>query len=239
MEKSKGLTKKMDQPLIRITGDSCLIRKFIFYVLFFILATGQSAKIPALQKNTLHKKRYLPAHVLAFPEGSYDHERKIFTNSGPYEIWSENKIYSWAKSQGVSVTADSDTAGLKFRRGIIFKPPGLFFELGIGEDEISEKDRLGWSLNLDMGFFKEDLNKESIRTNFKNYDNLIRYEVFVNGIPFKTIEIGYGRMVSSPVKIRIPFIRNSEGKVIVKIKLSNRVDNFGILYDAFLVKEMR
>ena len=231
--------KKITQLLIRITGNSNFKRKFIFYVLFFILTAGQSVGILALQKNVPHKKRYLPVHVLAFPEGSSDYKRKIWESSGPYEIWSEKKIHSWAESQGVSVTEDLDTAGLKFHRGVLFRPPGLFFELGIGEDEISGEERLGWVLNLDMGFFKEDPGKESISTNFENYDNLIRYEVFVNGIKFRTIEIGYGRTAKSPIKIRIPFIRNLEGKVMVKIKLSNRPDNFGILYDASLVREVR
>ncbi len=179
----------------------------------------------------------LSSHVFAFPKKNNDYENKIIGESGSYEIWHEKKIKSWAQSQGFLITENSPTNDLQFSRGIIFKPPGLFFELGIDAHNTSNEYRLGWILNLDMGFFLEDQNKDVISTNFKFYDNLIQYEIFVNDIHFKSIEIGYGRTTTSPVQLRIPFIRNREGKVIVKIKIANRPDNFGILYDASLSKK--
>ena len=189
----------------------------------------------AKEKTTI----VLSPRVLAFPEKNNDYKNKIIDESGSYEIWHEKKIKSWAQSQGFLVTENSPIGRVQFSRGIIFKPPGLFFKLGIDAYNASDEYRLGWILNLDMGFFREDQNKDVISTNFKFYDNFIRYEIFINDIHFKNIEIGYGKTIESPIQLRIPFIRNKEGRVIVKIQIANRPDNFGILYDASLSKEMR
>ena len=215
--------------------------------LIFVFCVQLGSNVSALNKDKTDPTNQqkdetttsLSHRVLAFPYNNDDYKSKIIETSGSYVIWHQKKIKSWTQSQGFSITENSSVDDLQFNRGIIFKPPGLFFELGIKTHDISEEYRLGWILNLDMGFFREDQNKDTISTNFKYYDNLIRYKIFVNDIHFKTVEIGYGRTTSSPVKLRIPFIRNREGRVVVKIKIANRPDNFGILYDASLTKEMR
>ncbi len=216
---------------------------FIFLINFFIYILFVtnivfSLEISKNKKTKAHSTTELPLHILAFPINTNNYLKKILENSGSYEIWNLKKISSWTQSQGFLITQDSPLNNLQFNRGIIFKPPGLFFELNIEAHINSPEDRLGWILNLDMGFFKEDRNKEIISTNFKNYENLICYEIFINEIHFRTIEIGYGKTHISPIKLRIPFIRNREGKIIVKIKMTNRPDNFGILYDASLTKEV-
>ena len=208
---------------------------FQFWVIFSFICSYHLSAEKVISKS--YASHSLPKHVLVFPKLSADHRHKILASSGVYKIWEQKKINAWAKSQGFDVTQDTPADNWQFRRAAVFQPPGMQFQLQI--DTTEKQNRLGWVLFLDMGFLKKDTNKAVISTNFKNYSNILRYEIFIDYIHFKTIEIGYGKTLASPLKLRLPFVRDRDGRILIDIKLANHADNFGILYDAFLVKEMR
>ena len=206
----------------------------IIFVTFF---NGFHAFNTQEERQGISKSYDLPRHVLGFPKLSTAYRQRISSSSKDYEIWSQKKLIDWARSQGFAITEDTDSGGYQFRRAVMFKPPGIQFYLQV--DTIGEQNQLGWLLFLDMGFFKEDTNKGIISTNFKRYNNILRYEIFVDHIYFKTVEVGYGKTQTSPLQLRLPFIRDRNGRVLVEIKLANHPNNFGILYDAFLAKELQ
>jgi len=176
----------------------------------------------------------LPEHVLAFPFGSEDYRQKITSDQEKATIWSEEKIMAWAKGQGFTVTTDQPDGGYQFRRGIVFHPPGLGFNLSTHLSPRGDQQRYGWKLVLDFGVFYPTPFEETLSTDFKYYENIIRYEIWIDNIYFQTVEMGYGITMKTPLVINIPYIRDDSGQVRIELRMKNHPDNFGILYDAYL-----
>ena len=177
--------------------------------------------------------RSLPQDVLAFPYASEDYKSKI-VNVEDTQIWSQKKLNKWAHSQGFLITEDSDDGGYQFGRGLVFYSPGISFRLVKRVDHRAGDHDFGWTLVLDMAL----IHQKKIRSMAYNkrfiYKNILRYEVWIDGIYYKTIEVGYNQTNRSPVKIHIPYIRDESGNVAIQIKMKNNPRNFGILYDAYL-----
>ncbi|MDH4198917.1 MAG: hypothetical protein OEV66_00910 [Spirochaetia bacterium] len=176
----------------------------------------------------------LPENVLAFPFGSEDYKSKIYMGLESSRIWSQEKIASWAQSNGFSVTQDAPDGGYQYQRGIIFHSPGLGFVLSAPVTMRGERQSRGWKLALDFGFLFSSPDEEVLSSDFKYYQNILRFEIWIDKIYFQTIEIGYGVTRSLPVEIEIPYIHDESGKLNIELRMKNHPANFGILYDAFL-----
>lgn len=204
-------------------------------ILLFISSTGDAQELhlsaPLTQYNDYNR---MPDDVLCFPSFSQDYRRKIESPIGHYEIWNEKAITRWAHAQGFSVSQDHADGGYQYKYGMIFYAPGLTFHLSVPKSSLS---LYGWKLILDMGFLQQSSRTQRLSNDFHNYENILRYNIYIDGIKYKTIEIGYGVSLNSPLEIPIPYIRNKSGKVTVRIELANHPNNFAILYDAFLARE--
>jgi hypothetical protein len=170
----------------------------------------------------------LPPEVLAFPEHSENYREKII--AGDYEIWSEERLQRWSSAQGLSVTPDSNAAGLNYHRAAIISAPGLTFRLRRPVTEKGSEFANGWILNLDIAAIRA----RDGQTNLARYSNLLDCEVLIDGVLYKTIRQGSHAFAQSPVKIPIPHIRSAEGVITVQLRLANHPRNFFFLYDAFL-----
>lgn len=176
-------------------------------------------------------ERPVPASVLAFPkEADYYHSEQ---NPG-IDIRSRANLVSWANGQGFTLSEDSPAGGYSYNRAVVFRSDGLRFRLTAPVDEKGSSSRAGWVLVLDMGLPVALQSKQNLTSDFRFYRNILRYDIYIDGIHHRRIEAGWGRTAQTPVTIPVPYIRNSEGYVNVEIRMNNHPDNFGILYDAFL-----
>jgi hypothetical protein len=176
----------------------------------------------------------LPLNLLAFPFGSQDYLQKITTNPEYLKVWSEKRIMAWAQEQGFFITEDSPEGGYQYKRGLIVKSPGLDFVLSAPVTARAESQAYGWKLVLDLGALYSPSFENRLTSNFNNYENILRYDIYIDDIYYKTIEMGYGISSPTPVIIEIPYIRDISGNVYVSIKLKNHPANFAVIYDAFL-----
>jgi len=179
----------------------------------------------------------LPEFVLAFPFGSNDYKHKIHEGLENSVIWSEQKIAAWAQSKGFLATPDHSDGGYQYRRGMVFHSPGLSFMLKTPLSAEGVAQAYGWQLILDCGVFYSNPFEEVLSSNFKFYENILRYEVWIDNIYYQTIEMGYGVTVRSPISISIPLVRDTSGVVSVELRMKNHPANFGIIYDAFLFQD--
>jgi len=189
----------------------------------------------ANSQSLLESQEYaLPENVFAFPFGSEDYRHKVNYGLDKATVWSEKKITSWSAGLGFSVTPDQPDGGYQFRRGIVFHPPGLGFTLSTPVSPRAERQRYGWKLVLDLGVFYSPPFEETLSTDFKHYENILRYEVWIDGLYYQTVEIGFGVSSKTPLTIEIPFVRDEDGLVRIELRMKNHPGNFGILYDACL-----
>lgn len=214
------------------------MKKFIIFVFlwsFFSFSILPQAIDLSAPLTTYQGQNKMPNEVLVFPSFSQDYLRKLKTPEGHYEIWSEQAIVDWAHAQGFSVSRDHPAGGHQYKFGIVFYAPGLEFYLQTPKNLLHESaSPVGWSLILDLGVLQPSNRLQKLSSDFHNYKNILRYTIFIEDIEYQTITIGYGKTITSPVQIDIPFIRNKSGKIKIEIKLANHPTNFGILYDAFL-----
>lgn len=201
------------------------IAGFILVLLMFLTAYRINAQID---------EEILPENVFAFPFGSEDYRHKVIYGLENSTIWSENKIKAWSEAQGFSVTEDQPDGGYQYRRGIVFHPPGLGFTLSTPVSQRAQLQRYGWKLVLDLGVFYSPPFEDTLSTDFKHYENILRYEIWIDNLYFQTVEIGYGVSVKTPVVIEVPYVRDPDGQVRIELRMKNHPSNFGILYDAFL-----
>ena len=184
--------------------------------------------------QSLYTPSDLPGHLLAFPFGSDDYQNKI-VNIGPEAvIWTQRKISTWARGQGFSITQDSPDGGYQFGRALLFYPPGIEFNLRAATTEKGEYHAHGWFLVLDMGFLLPQRGLRRLSSDFRYYENILRYEILIDHIVYKTVEIGYGVTEPAPIQIAIPYIRDRAGNVKIEIRMKNHPNLFGIIYDAYL-----
>ncbi|MDH4262556.1 MAG: hypothetical protein OEV78_05855 [Spirochaetia bacterium] len=210
-----------------------MMKKKVIYVFFTISLLFSFIRIYG-QINSEINDDILPESVLAFPFGNEDYKHKITYGLENAVIWSEKKIMAWCTAQGFSVTEDQPDGGYQYRRGIIFHPPGLGFNLTSSISQRGDDQRNGWKLVLDLGAFYSPPFEETLSTDFKHYENILRYEIWIDNIYYKTVEIGYGVSLKTPLTIEIPYIRDTSGVVRVELRMKNHPSNFGILYDAYL-----
>lgn len=196
-------------------------------LLFFPINSFTLNEEYSLDTYTNPDKNSLPAEILAFPDFTTDYEKKI--RQGNYQVWSERKIVAWARGQGFIMNSDSDSGGLQFKQGAVFLPPGLSFSLYRPTTEKGANNSTGWSLVLDLGM----VSPETLDQNLE-FQNILRYEIFIDSELFLSAESGYGKGQESPVVIQIPYIRDTEGKVSIEIRIKNHPRHFGVLYDARL-----
>lgn len=199
----------------------------IFFAFQFALPAGKTG-IPSDRK--IHKQNSIQFERYHFSD------KKIRWVSDQRRVLSQIEIDQWAYAQGLDVSENSDLYGLNNQNGLIFFPPGLGFTLYSENPE----SKTGWMLVLDIAVLKEkkplkDKN-EKLTSSYSRFEKTATMEVFIDGIFYKQIELGYGKKEHSPVVIPIPYIRSREGCVNVDLKLTNYPDNFGILYDAILKK---
>lgn len=173
----------------------------------------------------------LPPEVLAFPDFTQNYKQKIL--AGDYEIWSEEKLQRWSSAQGLSVTPDSPGAGLQYHRAAIIAAPGLTFELVRPVTEKGSEFSNGWMLNLDLAAIRSRDGK-SLATGNSTYNNILDCDVFLDGVHALRIVQGLSGSLKSPVRIQVPHIRSSEGRLKVELRLANHPRNFLFLYDAYL-----
>lgn len=174
-----------------------------------------------------------PNRLLFIPDAP-DTER---LRSSHVEFWGEGRAISWANAQGFSLTPDSPVAGSQNRIAAVFHSPGIEFDLYTVRDLRGELSQTGWTLVLDFASPIPVERRQELSSDYSRWDNILRYEIFVDGVLLDTVEAGYGVSFPSPVHIPIPFIRDPEGRVHVRIALSHHPSQFAILYDATLVKE--
>lgn len=190
------------------------------------------------EENVFANENRMPNDVLCFPPFTQDYLRKIYGHNGHYEIWSQRQISRWAQAQGFRITTDKSNGGYRFQYAMVFYAPGLHFQLVTPADANGDKPSpFGWKLTLDMGFLEAAPKQKILSSDFKFYQNILRYKIIIDGIEYRTIEIGFGKTSVSPITIAIPYIRNKEGKVNVEIRLANHPSNFAVLYDAYLSRE--
>ena len=180
-------------------------------------------------------KNPIADYALAFPSFSNDWQRKA--RALHYDIWEEERIRSWAFAQGFVATKDSPEGGFNFKRGIIVKPPGLEFTLYVPVDVRGSFSLYSWQLVLDLAALRELVREQRLSSSYQDYRNILRYHIAVNGSHIRTVEMGFGASIKTPVVIDLPYIRDPEGKVEVVITLPNNSTNFMILYDAFLRRQ--
>lgn len=176
----------------------------------------------------------LPDYLLAFPFGSRDHERKIIKSGPDPVIWTQRKVNSWARGQGFAISQDSPDGGYRFGRAMLFYPPGVTFTLRASITEKADYSAHGWFLVLDMGFLQSEKSLKILSSDFRYYENILRYEILIDHISYKTVEIGYGVTELSPIRIAIPYIRDRAGNVLIEIRMKNHPNLFGVIYDAYL-----
>lgn len=173
----------------------------------------------------------LPREVLAFPDFTQNYRQRIL--SGDYEIWSEEKLQRWSSAQGLSVTPDDPGAGLQYHRAAIIAAPGIVFELVRPVTEKGTEFSNGWTLNLDLAAIRAR-DGQSLSAGSTAYINILDCEVFLDDVRTAQIRQGLNSNVRSPMRIQVPHIRSSEGKLKVELRLANHPRNFLFLYDAYL-----
>lgn len=188
----------------------------------FAQKTGITEKIFSDSEESLQFTRY----------GTLD--KKIRWISNQKRVLSQLEINHWAYAQGLDISPNSDLYGINNHNGLIFFPPGIGFSLYSRNPEV----QTGWILSLDIGVLKEKdpykEEKEKLSTSYSYMKKSTSMEIFIDGIFYKKIELGYGNQILSPVHIPIPYIRSLDGRIDVDLKLVNYADNFAILYDAVL-----
>jgi hypothetical protein len=202
---------------------------YIVFLMFMYLIFS-----PAYHINGQVNDDILPENVLAFPFGSEDYRHKITSGLEKATIWSEKKITAWAAGQGFTVTQDQPDGGYQFHYGIVFHPPGLGFTLVTPVSPRGDEQRHGWKLVLDLGAFFSPPFEDTLSTDFKHYENILRYEIWIDNIYYQTVEMGYGVSIKTPLSIEIPYVRDPSREVRVELRMKNHPTNFGILYDAYL-----
>lgn len=211
-------------------------RTILKIILPFIFVTQMATGLLSLEWNNQSETEYdsarnaLPAEQLAFPDFTTEYKNKI--SKGNYQIWSERKISAWARGQGFIITRDNESGGLQFKQAAVFLPPGLAFTLYRPTTEKGANNQTGWSLILDFGTVSRETADQDLE-----FQNILRYDVYINGEIVHSTEGGYLTGTDGLVKIQIPYIRDPEGKVNVAIKLGNHPRHFGVLYDARLERE--
>jgi len=183
------------------------------------------------------KIKGLPPHLIAFPEGDESYLSRINFNGQEPVVWSVRKLEAWAQAQGYSITSDSSEGGYQFGRGLVFRSPGISYRLTAPVTARGVRQRYGWTLVIDMGLLKPAQKSRILSSDYSYYPNILRYDIYVDRVFQKTIEIGYGVTEKSPVKIYIPYIRSSSKTVLVEIRLNNHPANFAVLYDSYLTIE--
>ena len=183
----------------------------------------------------------LPESVLAFPENNLEYQNKIINKINNYEIWTEAKIQEWARTINLAITSDSnEKQSTNYKQGILFKSPGLAFKLKIPniEQEMSPSNLIpNYILVLDLALLKNDPRKKVFNMQSNIYSNILKYDIYINNINVRKIEIGYGKTEESPIYINIPNFRNKNKEIKIEIKLHNNASQFGFLYDAYIYKE--
>lgn len=201
-------------------------------ILFAILVTAMAANstemLPVEELDS--NRNALPAEILAFPDFTSEYKNKI--HRGNYQIWSERKISAWARGQGFIISRDHDSGGLQFKQGAVFLPPGIEFSLYRPTTEKGANNQTGWSLVLDIGTVATETSEQDLE-----FQNILRYEIYVNSEKVNESESGYQTTNQGLVKIQIPYIRDPEGKVDIALRLANHPRHFGVLYDARLERE--
>lgn len=199
-----------------------------------IVFAGTSSVISAAENPVLQidpKLNALPVEVLAFPDFTENYRQKII--AGDYEIWSEDKLQRWSSAQGLSVTSDTPAAGLQYHRAAVIAAPGLTFELVRPITEKGTEFANGWVLNLDLAAIRSRDGRRLTAGN-SGYNNLLECDVFLDGVFTKRLSQGAGAHLTNPVRIQIPHIRSTEGKLKIELRLANHPRNFLFLYDAYL-----
>lgn len=177
----------------------------------------------------------LPPEVIAFPFNSQEYIHRAVSISKENYVWSQKRLQSWARGQGFQVTTDSPEGGYQFQRALLFYAPGFAFRLKAPQGG-REFDPYGWELVIDMALLEPREGGRTLSSDFRYYENILRYEIFIDHIHYKTIEIGYGKSEHSPIVVPVPYVRDAEGIVQVEIRIKNHPNSFGMIYDAFLRK---
>ncbi len=172
--------------------------------------------------------------VIAFPFNNEQYLQKMVYISQEHYVWTQKRLQSWARGQGFLVTNDSEAGGFRYGRALLFYAPGFAFRLKAPVPETGEMTPYGWELVLDMALLRADERGKRLSTDFAFYENILRYEIYIDHIHFKTVEIGYGKTESSPIILPVPYVRDADGQILVEIKIKNHPNAFGIIYDAFI-----
>jgi len=195
---------------------------FRFLLILALLTTLHSVESPENSPSRLD-----------FAAGS---EAELLLEDQGAEFWSESQALSWAHGQGFTLSRDSDMYGVQNRRAAVFHSPGVRFPLYAVRNRHGTLSRTGHFLILDFAFPKALDREQTLSSDFLNYSNILRYEIFADGIHLGTVESGYGVSQRDPLIFAIPYIRDPEGCIQVEIRLSNHPAQFAILYDAVLAE---
>ena len=176
----------------------------------------------------------LPPNIFAFPTNNKEYEDKIVNKMNNYEIWSKNKLQEWSRTLGIQIQPDIQSVeSPKYDNAMIFTAPGIVFTLKpkVKDETIKKNNHPLWNVYLDIGFFKTINNKEHQRINSTEYD------IYINNIFTKNIKNENKTKEMMPISILVPRFRSKIEKLTIEIKISNRPNQIGILYDASLYEK--
>lgn len=219
--KNPGLNNRKSKPAL-------LILAAVFVTFTSVLYAQKAGEWGALEP--------LPADVLAFAPFGKEYEKRIESSSGSYRIYSQTRLNEWALAQGFEVQPDNNAGGWQYKRAGVFRAPGVFFSLYLPEHAVQARLQTGWKLVIDAGFLKPTARPELLSSDYKFYENILRADIFIDGIFYETVETGFGRTNRGLLVYHLPFVRDPAGKVNVEVRLANHPSNFFILYDAFLTR---
>lgn len=194
-------------------------------VLSFGLVALSLSSLSSLSDKTglpLEEGIPLPDSVLAFPDYDQSYRKKILPQSGYYEIKSEARIIREARSMGVILSGDNPAGNWNFHRAVRVYAPGLVFQL---RAPVEKHGRYRWKMVLDIAFPKE-VKEDYLGKNLS---------ICVANLPCRFLPAG--TIVTQPIEVEIPYIRDGEGEVRVELQLANGFNSYLQLYDAFLTQD--
>ncbi|MCB1199459.1 MAG: hypothetical protein KDK41_02350 [Leptospiraceae bacterium] len=183
------------------------------------------------------------------PQGEFAQEFNNSTNA-PRRM-SLAKLITWARAQGFYLARPEQGFGLPMEDlencrinptddcyfGWLIMPPGVSFPVSISPNEKGNISRTGYTLRVFPGNLKKFPRETTLSSDFRFYENILRFEVIIEGISYGFHEMGHGKSLPEPLEFKIPYIRDNSQPLTVELKLANHPSNFLIWFGAELIRK--
>lgn len=143
-------------------------------------------------------------------------------------------LQNWALSQGFFMVIPTE---MKFTQGHIVFAPGARMKIPMGVNEKGDRTHTGYVLKLFLGNLRAAPRSQVLASHYGFYENILRFEVLLEGISYGFYNLGYGVSLPEPIEIPIPYLRNIDGDVSVEVRLANHPSNFIVWFGSALIRK--